>query len=541
MSLMKSLNSGVSGLRAFQTKMDVIGNNISNVETTGFKASRTTFTEMLSQQIGSGQSSESAPSSAAKVGLGTRISSIDRDFNQGGLQDTGRKSDLAIEGDGFFMVEDGEQSYLTRAGNFAFNKDGFLVDQSGRQVQGYNAGPNGEVQASGTTDGIRVDFENVFSPQATQNVYMAGNLSSETSSNQVVQAQSAFTTNAGEIAEEDTLINDLAQTTTDFENGDEIEFEFTLNDGTNQPITHTYADGDTLQDVVESINTGLGAGEGSASLVDGMLVIRSAEAGDSQFSLDNTAIDPAATGEMTMPGFQVVEEGNTDNVSLSSTVYDEQGKAHTLLLELTQTDANTWEYEASFMDGEEITAGENGTLTFDNTGNLTSDNALAMAFEPGDGANPVNFTLNLGNPENGSEVTQFAGTNSAKFVSQDGFAQGKLVDYSIDGDGYVNGIYDNGQNIKLAQVAVGDVTNNNGLEALGDGLYRNTVASGDVSVNTASNLSETKLNSGMLEGSNVDLAREFTDMITSQRAYQSSARVITTADELLAEAVNLKR
>lgn len=539
MSLMKSLNSGVSGLRAFQTKMDVIGNNISNVETTGFKASRITFTEMLSQQIGSGQSSESAPSSAAKVGLGTRIASIDRDFNQGGLQDTGRKSDLAIEGDGFFMVEDGEQSYLTRAGNFAFNKDGFLVDQSGRQVQGYNAGSNGEVQASGTTDGIRVDFENIFSPQATQNVYMAGNLGSETSTKQVVQAQSAFTTNTGEIAEEDTLLNDLAQTTTNFAAGDTIDFEFTLNDGTNQTITHTYAAGDTLQDVVDTINAGLGAGEGSASLVDGMLVIRSAQAGDSQFSLDNTAIN--GTGVMTMPGFQVVEEGNTGNVSLSSTVYDEQGKAHTLLLELTQTDANTWEYEASFMDGEEITAGQNGTLTFDNTGNLTSDNALAMAFEPGDGANPVNFTLNLGNPENGSKVTQFAGTSSAKFVSQDGFAQGKLIDYSIDGDGYVNGIYDNGKNIKLAQVAVADVTNYNGLETLGDGLYRNTVASGDVSINTASNLSETKLNSGMLEGSNVDLAREFTDMITSQRAYQSNARVITTADELLAEAVNLKR
>lgn len=539
MSLMKSLNSGVSGLRAFQTKMDVIGNNIANVETTGFKASRITFTEMLSQQIGSGQSSDSAPSSAAQVGLGTRISSIDRDFNQGGLQSTGRKSDLAIEGKGFFMVGDGDQSYLTRAGNFAFNKDGFLVDQSGRTVQGYNAGANGEVQASGTPDSIRVDFENVFSPKATQNIFMAGNLSSETSTKQVIQAQSAFTTDTGEIADETTLINDLAQTTTDFAAGDTIDFDFTLNDGTNQTITYTYAAGDTLQDVIDAINTGLGAGEGSASLVDGMLMVRSAQTGDSQFNLDDTTV--TGTGVMTIPGFQVTEAGDTGNVSLSSTVYDEQGKAHTLMLELTQTDANTWEYEASFLDGEEVTAGGAGTITFDNSGNLSSDNALQMAFDPGNGANAVNFTLNLGNPENGSKVTQFAGTNSAKFVSQDGYSQGKLVDYSIDGDGYVNGIYDNGKNIKLAQVAVADVTNYNGLETLGNGLYRNTVASGDVSINTASNLSETKLNSGMLEGSNVDLAREFTDMITSQRAYQSNARVITTADELLAEAVNLKR
>ncbi|MDZ7772885.1 MAG: flagellar hook protein FlgE [Balneolaceae bacterium] len=538
MSLMKSLNSGVSGLRAFQTKMDVIGNNIANVETSGFKASRVTFTEMLSQQIGSGQASESAPSSANQVGLGTRISSIDRDFNQGGLQATGRKTDLAIEGKGFFMVGDGDQSYLTRDGNFAFNKEGFLVDQSGRMVQGYNAGADGEVQASGTPDDIRVDFENIFSPQATQNVYMAGNLGSDTSTKQVVQAQSAFTTDAGEIAEEATLLNDLAQTTTDFAVGDTIDFEFTLNDGTNQTITHTYAAGDTLEDVIDTINAGLGA-EGTASLVDGMMVIRSAETGDSQFSLDNTVVN--GTGVMTIPGFEITQEGSTGSTTVSSTVYDELGKAHTLMLELTQTDANTWEYEASFLDGEELTAGGNGTLTFDNTGNLTSDSALQMAFNPGNGANPVNFTLNLGNPENGSKVTQFAGTASAKITSQDGYAQGKLVDYNVDGDGYVNGVYDNGKNIKLAQVAVADVTNYNGLETLGNGLYRNTVASGDVSINVASNLSETKLNSGMLEGSNVDLAREFTDMITSQRAYQSNARVITTADELLAEAVNLKR
>lgn len=539
MSLMKSLNSGVSGLRAFQTKMDIIGNNIANVETSGFKSSRVSFTEMLNQRIGSGGGSESAPSSSAQVGLGVRISSIDRDFNQGGLQATGRDTDLAIEGRGFFLVADGGQQYLTRAGNFAFNRDGLLVDQSGRKVQGFNADVAGKVRASGTTDDIRIDFENVFDPQATQNIFVAGNLNAETSKPQIVQAQSALTTKAGSIATGATELNNLAQTSTDFVAGDTISFDVTLNDGTAQTITHTYSAGDTVNDLLDTLNVGLGSDEGTASLVDGLMMVRSAQVGDSELEIDS--VSTTGTGAINFPGFQVTQSGQTNSQTISTTVYDELGQAHTLMIKMTQSDTNTWDYEASFLDGEQITSGGTGTITFDESGNLSSDSTFSMDFDPGNGSNPVSFTVNLGNPETGSRLSQFTGSSSAKINSQDGYSQGRLVDFSIDGDGYINGIYDNGRNVKLAQIAIGDISNYNGLETVGNGLFRNTVASGEISIGTASSLSETNLNSGVLEGSNVDLAREFTDMITSQRAYQSNARIITTADELLAEAVNLKR
>jgi flagellar hook protein FlgE len=115
------------------------------------------------------------------------------------------------------------------------------------------------------------------------------------------------------------------------------------------------------------------------------------------------------------------------------------------------------------------------------------------------------------------------------------------VDLSIDGDGRVQGIYDNGNNMVLAQLSLGRVQNENGLEMVGGGLFRATSAAGEVFVNTADTFAETNINSGTLEGSNVDLAKEFTEMITSQRAYQSNARVISTSDEMLMEAVNLKR
>ncbi|SMO59322.1 flagellar hook protein FlgE [Fodinibius sediminis] len=536
---MKSLNSGVSGLKAFQTKMDVIGNNISNVETYGFKSSSVSFSEMLNQQIGSGGGAESAPSSSNQVGLGVRISNIQRDFNQGGLQSTGRETDLAIEGNGFFILSEGGQQFLSRAGNFSFNRDGFLVDQSGRNVQGFNANAAGDVLPSGTTDAIRVDFNSVDDPQATQNVYAAGNLNAETSKPQIVQSQSTLTTDSGSIATGSTALNDLAQTDTDFVNNDTIDFDVTLNDGSTQTISHTFNAGDTVSDLITTVNNDLPAGEATVSLVDGLLVMRSENLGSSE--LDVNSVTTTGTGSINFPGFQTTQAGQTNSQTVSTTVYDAVGKGHTLTMNMTQTDTNSWEYEASFLDGEEVTSGGTGTISFDQSGNLSSDSTIAMAFDPGGGADEVNFTVNLGNKDKGSRLTQFSGSSSVQFTSQDGYAQGNLVDFNIDGDGYVTGIYNNGRNVNLAQVAIGDVSNYDGLETAGNGLFKETVTSGKISMNTAPNLAETNLNSGVLEGSNVDLANEFTDMITAQRAYQSNARVITTADELLTEAVNLKR
>lgn len=539
MSLMNSLNSGVSGLRAFQTKMDVIGNNIANVETSGFKSSRVTFAEMLNQTIRSGQGQENAPQTSMQVGLGVRVAAINRNFAQGGLQATLRQTDLSLEGDGFFMVKEGNQNLLTRAGNFSFNQNGLLVDSFGRPVQGFNADTAGNILAGGSTEDIRVDFENLFPPRVTSNVYISGNLNADTSTFQVLESLSSFTTGDGVLAEGATMINDLAQTTTDFVAGDTIDFDIALNDGTPQTITYTYSAGDTLDDLVTSLNTSLGSAEGTVKLVDGVLQIRSTQLGDSQLGV--STVSTTGTGAITLNGFETSQLGVTGTQNMTTTVYDGLGRSHTLLIEYTQSGENNWDYQVSFLDGEQVTSGETGTLVFDEAGNLTSDNTIVIDFDPGNGASPVNFTLNLGNPANGSKLTQYSGSLTANIVDQDGFGQGQLVDFNIDGDGYINGIYDNGNNTRLAQIAIADVPNYNGLETVGNSMFRTTNASGSIDIRTANSLSSVSINSGFLEGSNVDLALEFTEMITAQRAYQSNARVITTADELLAEVVNLKR
>lgn len=539
MSLLKSLNSGISGLKAFQTKMDVIGNNIANVETAGYKTSKVSFAEMMSQRLGrQGSGNGSSPQLSNQVGLGVRVASIDRDFSQGALQATGRSTDLAIEGEGYFMVSDGGEKLMTRAGNFVFNKDGYLVDQTGRNVQGYIADSAGNILGGSSTDNVQIDFDNSLPPSQTTQVNLAGNLNANTSTNKVVQSLNALTAN-GTSALESTDLNDLNQTSTSFAVGDTIDFDITLNDGTTTTISHTYAAGDTVGDMIDSINTGLTAGEGEITLTDGVLSLRSADLGDSD--LDITDVSVTGTGAINFPGFQTTQEGAFNTQTMNATVYDEIGRAHSLILEFTQTDNNEWTYEAKFADGEDVTAGATGTITFDQQGKLASGEQIDLTFEPGNGAKTTSFTVELGDATAGTKFTQYSGTNTAKVIGQDGYAQGQLIDVSIDGTGKIQGVYDNGKSQTLAQLALADVQNQNGLEMVGGGLYRATSAAGELVIATSENFTSTSVNAGSLEGSNVDLAQEFTAMITSQRAYQSSARVITTSDEMLTEAVNLKR
>lgn len=551
MSLIRSLNSGVSGLRAFQTKMDVIGNNIANVETAGFKSSRVSFAEMMNQRLGRpGGGGESSPQLSNQVGLGVRVSSIDRDFSQGALQTTGRTTDLALEGEGFFVVKSGTQDLMTRAGNFVFNKDGFLVDQGGRFVQGYNADVRGNILAGGTTQNVRVDFENALPPKHTDLVTLAGNLSANTSTTRVLQALTAFTVQGGGVATTETLLNDLTQTQTPLAATSTIVIDYTDNDGNTDQFTFNFDPGDptatppvpasTLGDFIAALNApaALG-GEGQFSLVDGMLMFRSSELGDSQFSIDD--IDVPGVGDINMPSFQTVSVGQTNTQTMSTTVYDDLGRGHSLLLEFVQTADNTWEYTARFLDGQAITPGSSNIITFDDLGQLASSSTLSFTFDPGGGASTVAFDISLGDTAQGTQFTQYAGSNTAKVINQNGYTQGALVDMNVDSDGRVQGIYDNGKSMVLAQLAIAQVQNQNGMEMVDGGLFMATSAAGEIFIDVAQNFAGTNINAGALEGSNVDLAKEFTDMITSQRAYQSNARVISTSDDMLQEAVNLKR
>ncbi|AEN74003.1 flagellar hook-basal body protein [Rhodothermus marinus SG0.5JP17-172] len=184
--MIRSLRTGVSGLKSHQVRMDVISNNIANVNTTAFKRGRAAFNELLGQTLlGVGRTAGGRGINPAYVGLGVSVGSIDVNFAQGALENTGVATDLGINGDGFFVVRGGDRIYLTRAGNFTINRFGELVTNSGLQVQGWAFDENGELRSAALED-VRIPFSATAPPKQTENIYVRGNLNAELAAGETV-------------------------------------------------------------------------------------------------------------------------------------------------------------------------------------------------------------------------------------------------------------------------------------------------------------------------------------------------------------------
>ncbi len=415
--MIRSLRTGVSGLKSHQVRMDVISNNIANVNTTAFKRGRAAFNELLGQTLlGVGRTAGGRGINPAYVGLGVSVGSIDVNFAQGALENTGVATDLGINGDGFFVVRGGDRIYLTRAGNFTINRFGELVTNSGLQVQGWAFDQNGQLRSAALED-VRIPFSATAPPKQTENIYVRGNLNAE-----------------------------------------------------------------------------------------------------------------LATGE---------------TVTVSTVVYDPQGKARTIILEFTKT-SNPNEWQWNLLDengnplGVTITSGDD-LITFDTQGNLDPAEAIqTFDWDIDNDGTQESFTLNLAGADDA--LTQYAGSTTATVRDQDGRPPGSLIGFSINQEGIVELNFSNGYQQPIYQLALGSVNNVNGLQQVGDNLWSLTSSSGDLALGRAGiELNRTVIVAGTLEMSNVDLATEFTDMIVTQRGYQASARIITTSDEMLQELVQLKR
>jgi flagellar hook protein FlgE len=413
--MMRSLFSGVSGLRNHQVQMDVIGNNIANVNTVGFKASRVTFEEAFAQVVQGarppGSDSNESGLNPTQVGLGMNIGSIDLLFTQGNLEATGVQTDLAIQGDSFFVVSDGLQNFFTRAGNFVMDADGSLVTATnGLVVQGRTA-----------LDGVLTDqvgnivlpFGQKSAAASTENVVITGNLNAE-------------------------------------------------------------------------------------ALV-----------------------------------------GGTRDTSI--TIYDAMGVGHELTVTFEKMTPTTWDYTVTATDGA-VVSGDTGTLTFDNGGRLDAPlPAVPFVFTPAGGASDVTFDFDFGQVGELGGISQFAGPSTAVLREQDGNTMGILEGFSIDQSGNIRGAFSNGTTLVLGQIALADFNNPSGLFRVGNNMYQISANSGSAVVGFSGEGTQSALTAGALEMSNVDLAQEFTKMITAQRGFQSNARVISTSDEMLQEVVNLRR
>jgi flagellar hook protein FlgE len=494
--MLRSMFSAVSGLRAHQTMMDVIGNNIANVNTAGFKSGQVVFEDLLSQIL----SGAGAPATTVggtnpnQVGLGVRLGSIVTSFTQGASQETGRNTDMSIQGDGFFLTTKDGQNLYTRLGSFSFDASGRLVTPDGGIVQGWVA-QAGAVNLNAPTADLRIPLGQILPPNQTTTLKLGGNMPADS-------APGAALTTSVTVYDAQGAAIPLTFT---FTKSSALNFTDGVTTAASTTLTSATA-GFTAADVGKTITgAGIPAGTTIASVTNGTTVV-----------LSQAATATAA--------------GVTVNVASLP---------------------NVWTVAATAPDINGVTKSVAEftppvTMTFNATTGLptaplpTIDDA-ALGALLGRSFNPGTMTIDLGQPGDPDALQQFAGSNSFSSLSQDGAAVGFLRSFSIANDGLITGVFSNGKTESLGQIALATFNNPAGLLKTGNSSYQESANSGLPQVGVAGGGGRGTLSGGTLEMSNVDLAQEFTNLIVAQRGFEANSKVITASDELLQDLVNLKR
>jgi flagellar hook protein FlgE len=565
--MFRSIFSGVSGLGVNTLQLDVIGNNIANVNTVGFKASRATFEEAMNQLLRSatGPNGNLGGSNPIQIGNGASIGSLSGLFTQGGFETTGVQTDLAIQGRAFFVLSDGSQQYYTRAGSFQLDGSGQLVNPSnGYLVQGFAYDPTGEALASQPTT-LRIPLGEAEPAKATQTISYRGNLDADSEPQGSTAQSGIFYTADGSAVSGSTALVDLRAdeggTVSLVSAGDTIQYGGTVG-GT--PVSGELAvtSGTTVDDLLQAMSSSFDAAGGDppvqVTLEDGRIHVASPDllgAGGAVGGLILQAADAQGAARDEFNGLagmtQTQSARDAGSFVDETTVYDSLGFSHVVRLEFTRVlGANQFTWTAQVDGGEtSVLSGGSGRVSFNTDGSLTgfsydsADSILPtkLTLSPTTGSlAPLQIDLDPGSAGGFDGLTMIRSASTVE-ATQDGFAQGNLTDFRVARNGDVVSLFSNGLTRKVGRLALADFVNTSGLSRAGENLYQSTFNSGDPLVGTAGDGIDAEVFSGTLEQSNVDLAREFTNMILAQRGFQASARVITTSDEVLTELLNIKR
>ncbi len=649
--MMASLFAGVSGLKNHQVKMNVIGNNIANINTIGYKAGRVNFQEALVQTYkGAGRpTSISGGTNPVQLGLGMQVGTIDTLFQQGGLELTGQITDLAIQGSGFFILGDASgNKFYTRAGAFGFDGNSNMVDlASGLYVMGKMADQTGEISSVSTLGQVTLPFGQQDPARATSTVWLANNLDaaatdskatlSQAGTSNVIgvsgiardgvggthtisitgtQAQQAFYTGARAGLGLTNTLSSLG--VTDFS-----DWTLTI-DGSRVETISGLTSESTIQDLISRINqiSGLtaeltAAGEllitrdkagspadydfvSSASIAGNIIdqvftfgspagtTFTSANGAATTFVATDSFVPSKGSGvaagpfvnmldlviddqtglvtglsglgdggveittgtnglNATSAGSELIIKTADTSHATSINIFDSLGGKHTLSIEFFKSALpNRWEWTVNMLGNEQIVSGGTGYVTFNEDGSLNTfafnGGVDALTIDPNNGGGNTTIDFNTGTPSNYDGLTGFAsGSYSTSFIRQDGYGLGVLEKIDIDQTGNITGIFSNGTNRILAQIMLADFTNQAGLNKAGKSMYQVSANSGSAIEGIAGSTISGEISSGALESSSVDIAQEFTAMITAQRGFQANARIITTSDSMLDELVNIKR
>jgi len=500
---MKSMNIGTSGMSANETALATIANNIANSKTTGYKTQETKFEELFYQQVKSPSSANEkyAGTNPMDVGNGVKVSTIATDFSQGSVTSTGKKNDVAIQGDGFFITGDskGNDEVYTRNGNFEKSENNELITQTGRYVLGWNIDElSGQINTTAGIEPVKIPIGSISDPKESTSMSMQGNLNISAEDGEVYGLQVSSWDRLGE--------------------EHPIDFNF-VKTGPNSfryaaVPTDQFTPSASISDAVLHMSEGI-----AGSLQKGNYTISTAAAGAGNVQI--TVTDPS--------GGTILTKTVSDT---DQTVSLDDGTNKWFTIDLKSGGAPS---SSSF------TVGEVGNISFNSIGQLQSISGSGVGgnpmitYTPQSTGQPVNIDVDL------KTLTGLSVDSTVKMTNTDGAPAAMLTDYTVSDGGGINGYYSDGSIKPIGQIALATFTNPSGLTKVGEGNFITTANSGVADVGVPGTGSRGDLKSQSLEDSNVDLSKQFVDMLTVQKAFQANTKVIKTSDDVLTDVINLIR
>jgi flagellar hook protein FlgE len=510
-----SFQQGLSGLNGAAKSLDVIGNNIANASTVGFKGSQAQFADVYASSLnGAG---------GVTAGIGTKVANIAQQFTQGNVESSNNSLDVAINGQGFFRTVSSGITQYTRNGQFSLDKEGYMVNAQGAKLTGYGVGPTGQVLA-GAPIPVQISTTDL-KPVSTTKVGIEMNLDSRAAPPVVKQFDAGDPNSYNKqspVDVYDTLGNPHVLSTFYVKDGPGSWKVYAANDGvevTNLKVAQA-AQGDTPAHA--AVNAARAAWEAATKVVPPVAADVAAALATYAAEATSMVAAAAAGAGALAPAQAAIVAAGTDAAKVAGYSPEQVDKAILAAVKV---------------DPKEI-----GTLKFDENGALNAVNT----------ANAGKFPLNLPIfPSTGSEpiqsmevaftgTTQYGTSTSDKKLTQDGYTAGHLQRFSIGEEGIILGQYSNGQSKPLGQVVLANFSNPNGLEPLGNNAWAESADSGTPLVGVPDSGSFGVLQSSAVETSNVDLTAELVNMITAQRVYQANAQTIKTQDSVLQTLVNLR-
>ena len=424
MGILSSLYTGITGMSAQGEALSIYGDNISNAGTNGFKVSRPEFQDVIAKSL-------KGILGGNQIGRGTRLAAVNPVFTQGSIIQTESASDLAITGDGFFVLDSVDGRSFTRDGSFHFNKDGELINADGYQVLGFQADAGGKITSK---LGPLSVMQSVIDAQGSERVQLFMNLDSR------------------------------------------------------QPVNK---------------------------------------------------------------GFNPEDPDRTADFATGVTVYDASGTPHAVTVYFNKTEENEWEWRA-MANGEEIRGGEPGKMTEQAKGSITFKDGVLYAQD----TDYSEFNFLNGNPDqeikfdfgddvksggDGRQISQYGSESEVFKQLQDGYKGGTLSGLSFSDDGVLVGLFSNGESMNFGQISLAKFENPEGLFKMGQNRFKESRLSGQPTTGKPNTGGRGRVQAKNLEASTTDIANEFINLMNAQRNFQANSRVISVADEMLQEVLNLKR